>query len=363
MARVLLVTWDGGGNVPPLLHTGAALRERGHEVLVLGHEAQRAAMERAGFAFTPYRHTVPWARTEARSDEAVFLTFLDRGAGRDVQETLAAWPADAVVVDCLMFGALQAAEASGLPTVALVHSFYGYFHAMMEHSPVGAMGAAAGLDPAALWGAADELIVAADRALDVAQDPVPGNVHWVGVAQPRVAAPAPRTDRAHVLLSFSTVWFPGQEESMQRVLDALGDLPVRVTATIEASVGPGRLRVPGNVDVRAFVPHAELMPDVALVIGHGGHATTMLALAHDLPVLVVPQHPQLDQPLIGQVLAAHGAGGVLEQLPEPEALQTAVRRLLEAEGPAAIGARLRATDGAAGAADRIEALVGACIGA
>ena len=28
MARVLLVTWDGGGNVPPLLHTGAALRGR-----------------------------------------------------------------------------------------------------------------------------------------------------------------------------------------------------------------------------------------------------------------------------------------------------------------------------------------------
>ena len=150
---------------------------------------------------------------------------------------------------------------------------------------------------------------------------------------------------------------------MQRVLDALGGLPVRVTATIEASVRAGRLRVPDNVDVRAFVPHAELMPEVALVIGHGGHATTMLALAHDLPVLVVPQHPQLDQPLIGQVLAAHGAGGVLDQLPEPEALQAAVGRLLEADGPAAIGARLRATDGAARAADRIEALVGACVGA
>jgi hypothetical protein len=40
-----------------------------------------------------------------------------------------------------------------------------------------------------------------------------------------------------------------------------------------------------------------------------------------------------------------------------------VRRLLEADGPAAIGARLRATDGAAGAADRIEALVGAPVGA
>ena len=94
------------------------------------------------------------------------------------------------------------------------------------------------------------------------------------MAQARVAAPASRADREHVLLSLSTVWFPGQQESMQRVLDALGGLPLRVTATMGESIATGSLRVPDNVEVRAFVPHAELMPDVSLVIGHGGHATT-----------------------------------------------------------------------------------------
>jgi len=30
------------------------------------------------------------------------------------------------------------------------------------------------------------------------------------------------------------------------------------------------------------------MPEVSLVVGHGGHGTTMQALAHDLPVLLMP---------------------------------------------------------------------------
>jgi hypothetical protein len=45
------------------------------------------------------------------------------------------------------------------------------------------------------------------------------------VAQPRVAAAAPRTDRAHVLLSFSTVWFGRGEVDAARARRAR-DLPV-----------------------------------------------------------------------------------------------------------------------------------------
>jgi UDP:flavonoid glycosyltransferase YjiC (YdhE family) len=320
-------------------------------------------MERAGFAFTAYRQAIPWDRTAERDALQVFRVFADGGAGRDVEEVLAAWPADAVVVDCLMIGALGAAIASGLPTAALVHSFYGYFRPMVEHSPAAQLAMAQGNDPVDLWERADAVLVAADRALDVAAGPVPANVHWVGVAQPPVAAPAPRADRAHVLVSFSTVWWPDQQESMQRVLDALGGLPLRVTATIGESVASAALRVPENVEVRPFVPHSELMPDVGLVVGHGGHATTMLALAHGLPVLVVPQHPELDQPIIGAVLAREGSGALVPTLPDVAEVRAAVTALLASDGPAAIGARLRATDGASRAAERIEALAGARVAA
>ncbi len=360
MSRVLMVTWDGGGNVPPAVCIGAELRERGHHVRFLGHEAQRSGITAKGFAFSAYRDALPWSRVEPRDPTAVFAIFVDGGAGRDLEETLTEAPADVVVADCLMLGPLQAAEASGLPTVALVHSFYAFFGQALPHSPITEMGAPYGRAPLALWDAATEVLVASDNELDPATEPVPANVHWTGVAQ-GAATPALRDDRASVLLSLSTVWFDGQQEATQRILDAVADLPVNVIATIDRSVVADELRVPANVDVRGFVGHNEVMPSVALVVGHGGHATTMLALAHDLPLLVVPQHPMLDQPIIGQVLAAHGAGLVVEQDASPQELRGAISTLLDddsyARAAAAIGARLRKQNGAARAADRIEALI------
>jgi UDP:flavonoid glycosyltransferase YjiC (YdhE family) len=361
VAQVLMVTWDGGGNVPPLLCTGIELLGRGHNVRVLGHEDQGASIAGAGLPFTAYRHARPWSRAQPRDGVDSLRTFVDGGAGRDLEDALAAGPADVVVVDCLMLGPLQAAQARKLPTVALFHSFYAFFGQAMPNGPITELGAPHGRAPRPLWDAATEVVVASDEELDPASAPIPANVHWVGVAQTPVAAPA-SGDRSRVLLSLSTVWFDGQQESMQRILDALGGLPVEVIATIDDSIVSAGLRVPGNVAARGFVAHTEVMPTVSLVIGHGGHATTMLALAHRLPVLVVPQHPMLDQPMIGRVLAEQGAGIVVDQESSIEQLRAAVTALLDdpsyARAAGKIGARLRAQDGAARAAERIEAIIG-----
>ena len=74
------------------------------------------------------------------------------------------------------------------------------------------------------------------------------------------------------------------------------------------------------------------MPQVSLVVGHGGHATTMLALAHDLPVAVMPMHPLLDQPMVGQALETAGAGRLLGKEASPDELRPILAELLEA-GP------------------------------
>jgi MGT family glycosyltransferase len=241
----------------------------------------------------------------------------------------------------------------------LFHTFYGFFANAFPHSPVTELGARVGRTPAELWAAADALIVASDPELDPAGPSAPAGVRWTGVVQPRVA-PAPRTDRSHVLLSLSTCWFPGQQEAMQQILDALGGLPVRVTATIGGSIAVAPLRVPANVEVRGFVAHTEVMPTVSFVIGHGGHATTMLALAHDLPLLIVPQ--LIDQPMFGQILTDAGAGLMVAQEGTVEELRTAITALLEDDSygraAARIGTRLRAQDGAVRAADRVESLAG-----
>jgi UDP:flavonoid glycosyltransferase YjiC (YdhE family) len=61
VAEVLVVTWDGGGNVPPALGIAGELVRRGHRVRFLGHERQRSSVEEAGFGFEAYRHARPYS--------------------------------------------------------------------------------------------------------------------------------------------------------------------------------------------------------------------------------------------------------------------------------------------------------------
>ena len=144
MARILFVTWDGGGNLPPALGIAAALRDRGEQVRFLGHEQQRRAIEAAGLRFEPYQHARPWSST-AQADElhgaaAIFSMFTDRGPGQDLLASLGREPADLVVIDCLLLGALQAADRAGLRRAVLVHTFYQYLADSWSRGPAGAAG-------------------------------------------------------------------------------------------------------------------------------------------------------------------------------------------------------------------------------
>jgi MGT family glycosyltransferase len=164
-----------------------------------------------------------------------------------------------------------------------------------------------------------------------------------------------------VLVSLSSIYYPGQERVLQTVLDGLAELPVDVVVTTGRAVDPSALRAPANATVRGFVDHAELLPEAALVVGHGGQATTVRALAHGVPTLVIPMHPMLDQPMIGRALAAAGAGLTLPKTAPAAAIRHAVERLLHepafAHAAGRIGEELRAQNGAAAGADEIERLL------
>jgi UDP:flavonoid glycosyltransferase YjiC (YdhE family) len=367
MSSILAVTWNGGGNVPPLLHLAAELSRRGHDLRVLGHAEQRAQVERAGLRFEPFRRARPWSPTAPTSGVRLLTgyvgLFTDTGAGLDLEAELAREPADLLVVDALSLGVLRSARRSGVPTVVLVHLFHRYLTHRWARGPIGAIAALRGMRPGALWGAAARVLVASDPQLDPAGTrPRPGNVRYVGVMTPPARAAADRGgERPSVLVSLSTIFYPGQDAVLQAILDALDGLPVRAVVTAGEGVDRGSLRVPDGVEVVDHRPHAEVMPEASLVIGHGGHATTMFALAHDLPLLVLPLHPQLDQPMVGKAVADAGAGRVLPRTADAATIREAVVALL-ADGPhrraaAEIGARLRAQDGAGVAADEVEALL------
>jgi UDP:flavonoid glycosyltransferase YjiC (YdhE family) len=103
------------------------------------------------------------------------------------------------------------------------------------------------------------------------------------------------------------------------------------------------------------------MPKVSLVIGHGGHATTMAALAHDLPLVVLPMHQVLDQKMIGTAVEKAGAGRLLTKKAKPPVIAGAVTELL-ADGPhriaaARLGQQIRSQSGVRAAADNLEAMI------
>lgn len=366
MARILAVTWDGGGNVPPLLGIATQLRERGHHVRVLGHAQQRAAVESSGAQFAAYRHARPWSADQpasnARWARNLFAMFTETGPATDICAELDGPSApDVIVVDAMRLAALRAAVRSGIPTVALMHTFRHYLTRRWARGPIGVPAGLRGLRPTPLWNACDRVLVATDRDLDPAtRDPLPPNVRHIGAVQPG-PRPHHRDDTLLVLVSLSTIFYPKQGAVLQNILDGLAQLDVRVVAATGPCLDPAQLRTGPNIEIHRHIDHAQIMPAAALLIGHGGHATTLRALAHDLPLLVLPLDPHLDQRMIGQAVQTAGAARLLPTNATPTTIRDTARALLE-DGPhhraaATLGARIRAHDGATNAVREIETLL------
>jgi UDP:flavonoid glycosyltransferase YjiC (YdhE family) len=147
--------------------------------------------------------------------------------------------------------------------------------------------------------------------------------------------------------------------TLQRIADALEGLPIRGILTTGA-VAPGAIRVPANIEVHQYLPHDEIMPSVSLVVGHGGHSTTMRGLVHGVPLLILPMHWASDQQMIGNAVAAAGVGLALPKAASAKEIRTAVQLLLDdpsyRNAATAIGARIRACNWAITAADELENL-------
>ena len=358
MADILLVTWDGGGNVPPALGIAAELKARGHGVRFLGHARQEPALAGAGFEVAPAPHARPFSSLDANSPLAHIAAFGDRGLAQDVLATLAATPADVVVVDCLLIGVMDALRRSGRQYVVLEHLYDAYLHGAWMKGPMGLGMRVKRLRPGKALAAARLTLVASLPSLDPAGAEGRPGVAYVGPVVP--VSPRIPGDPM-VLVSLSTYRFPGMAGCLQTVLDATADLDARVVVTTGPVVDPAELKAPANAEVHRYVPHVELMPRSTLVIGHGGHATTMQALAHDLPLVVMPMHPMLDQPMVGRTVQEAGAGRVVAKKATADQLAPVVAELL-ADGShraaaAQLGAEIRAMPGATNAADRIEGLL------
>lgn len=358
MSAILFATWDGGGNVPPALGIAGALERRGHTARVIGHDGVAAAVAAAGLDFTPYRTAKPFTSKRNNPPWVVAATWADAGLGDDVVAEARALGADLVVVDCLLPGAMAALARAGIRYVVLEHLFDGFLQ-VLRRGPLGGLVRLRGVRWGDALDGAESRLVASLPSIDPgARGSLPANLEFVGpVVTGTPASPGDRT----ILVSLSTYAFAGMPATLQRILDACADLPARVIVTTGPAVDPGALRLPANAEAHRWLVHADVMPRVSMVVGHGGHSTTMLALAHDLPLLILPMHPLVDQPMVGKAVERAGAGRRLPKRASARAIRPAVEELLGAGAhrvaAAGLGAEIRAAAGAETAATRIAALV------
>jgi len=362
MAGILAITWDGGGNLPPMLGIAAELRRRGARVRVLGHRVQREAVEATGLPFEAFERGRDYVSAAPRGtvDGVLGLAalFADRGIAADARRLLAAEPADAILVDCLLWGALAELTRGPVPVVSVVHSI-GAFFERNAAGPLGLLARLRGVHASAAARDAD-LTLVTTRADFEPQDRDRADEVHTGFVWNRAPVEAVPADPPRILVSFSTTAFPGQARAMQRVLDALAGVEAEVVVT-SGAVDPAVLRAPRGATVVRHRDHAEILPTASLVVGHGGHSTTARALTAGVPVLVMPMHPLMDQPAVGRAVERLRAGAMLPKSAGPGRIREQVLRLLRDPGvraaAARIGAEARAADGSVVAADAIDALV------
>jgi UDP:flavonoid glycosyltransferase YjiC (YdhE family) len=101
---------------------------------------------------------------------------------------------------------------------------------------------------------------------------------------------------------------------------------------------------PANVHVVRCAPHAEVLRHAAAAVGHGGHGTTIKALAAGVPQVVIPAGR--DQPDNAARVQAAGAGIRLSPKASAQDIRTAVADVL-ADGRYRDAAQRMATEIAA----------------
>lgn len=418
--RFLMVLWDGGGNVPPQLVIARRLVARGHDVRILAPRVLAARISATGAQFVPYRQAPEHDSTSPEDDliqdwstrlplvgmaRARDRTMVDPALAiaRDVLSTLEEAPVDVIAADFMLWGGYLGAEKAKLPLAALFHSIWalptpglppfgmGFSRA---RGPLGHLrddlfrrmavrfygaglprlnAARAALDLAPL-GSAFDLFAQADRSLiltshafDFPAPVLPDGVRYVGPPfdhpsmEARWTGPWAADDqRPLVVVSLSTT-FQQQAGTVQRIIDALGMLPVRALVTVGLALDRATFRVPANTVIESYIPHQQVFPQADLVITHGGHGTVITALAHGVPVICLPMGR--DQGDIAARVVWHGAGLRLTNRTRPDTLRRAVQRVL-AEPHFRDAARrlandLRHEDGGATAVAELEGLAGA----
>lgn len=402
MAHVLAYTSPARGHLYPLTAILDEMKSRGHHIAVRTLASELPLMRDRGFDAAPIAPSVEaitqddWqAGSPRRALAASVQVFCSRAEhdAPDLQQAIADQDPDVLLVDINSWGALAAAEASGLPWGTFCP--YPLPLSSRDAPPFGpGLPPARGpigrlrdrllrplvqgsiekamlpemnrirskLDLPSLAGFDDSflrpplLLYLTAEPFEYARSDWPGNVLMVGPCEwdPPGDPPAwlEGIEQPIVLVTASSE-FQDDGRLVQTALAALADEPVSVVATVPAA-DPGTFEVPDNARLERFIPHAPVLDRAICAVTHGGMGATQKALARGVPVCAVPFGR--DQLEVARRLDVAGAG---TRLPErrlgPDRLRARIHGAIErTDGARRVAAGFEAAGGATAAAVAIE---------
>ncbi|MFD0203430.1 MULTISPECIES: glycosyltransferase [Saccharothrix] len=359
--RILFSSLGSHGHTYPLLPLAIAARELGHDVTYVTGEAFAKALAAHGVEHVAGGLDMRAAAAEAGADlgrpqdvgpeviSFVFGSVLPRHFAADVSSVIADRKPDLVVHEFGNPGAGLAAKVAGVP--ALCHSF-GRMWRANELTDV-AQGHLRAV-------AADLGVELPDRDVMTLGNP------YLDICPPSVQEPAflaeapdrillrpvpfaepgelPRWVFDHreplVYLTLGTAF--GEVGVLRTAIDGLAAVDAKVLVAAGPTVDADAIgELPDNVVVLEWVPQADLLPHVDLVVHHGGSGTTLGTFGAGVPQLVLPQGADqfsnaeavaeagLGDRLLGDDVTAEAITDRARHLLADEAVRSAAREIAE----------------------------------
>ena len=208
-------------------------------------------------------------------------------------------------------------------------------------------------------------------SFDYPRTDLPDNVHFIGAPIPE--APAGWTKpfwweqlahRRVVLVTQGTI-NNEFEQLIHPAIRALANEDVLVVVTTGSRNAEDAVTeaLPANVRVERFVPYAELMPHVDVLLTNGGYGSIQIALAHGVPVVAIGKTEE--KPEIANRVNWSGVGiGLKVRIPTEEQIRDAVKTVMNiptyAARAEAFRYELSGLNPATIGADLLEELAGSC---
>lgn len=333
--RVLFTCQPALGHFHPLVPIALALESAGHEVAFATPSTFVPTVRQSGFrAFAsgmakPTAEAFPEVRALQGPEETAFMLGHVRPAqaaamASDLLGLIATWRPGLLVRERGEYGGCIAAERLGIPYAAVEVIAAGYNREALAllSDGLASVLAAHGLppDPDLQIVERQAVISPVPPSYRGMTDPMP-TTPWLAIrptpfdrsGDERLPAWVDTLpDRPNVYLTLGTSpLFNTRRAIFRAFIEGLADQPLNLIVAVGRNNDPEDLGpVPAGIRIERYIPQTLLFPRCDLVVCHAGSGTVMAALAHGLPLVLVPIGA--DQPQNARRCAALGLAHIVD---------------------------------------------------